>query len=122
MGALLPVIGQCRVECLHGQPNLQMGDDKRCGHDLKAEHVLGRRLLDPGTRQCPQALIGQIGGDAAQHFGQIRSRAAAWIEHIDVFRGQPIGQAKIVPQSLVHAGDHVAHHFGRRVPDAELFP
>ena len=99
-----------------------MGDDKRRRHDLKAEHALSRRLLDPRTRQRTQALAFQIGGDAAQHFSQIRSGAAARVEHIDVFRREAIGQAEIVPQSLVHASDHVAHHFRWRVPDAELFP
>ena len=122
LGAFRSVIGQCRVECLHGQPNLQVSNDKRRGHDLKAEHALSRRLFDPRPNQRTQALIVQIGGDAAQHLGQIRPGAAARIEHIDIFRGQPIGQAEIVPQSLVHAGYHVAHHFGWRVPDAELFP
>ena len=65
VGAFLPVIGQRRVERLHGQPNLQMGHDKRRRHDLKAEHALGRRLLDPCASQRTQALIFQIGGNAA---------------------------------------------------------
>ena len=38
-GALIPVVRQRRVERLHGQPDLQMGDDERRGHDLEAEYA-----------------------------------------------------------------------------------
>ena len=62
----------------------------------------------------------QVGRDAAQHFGQIGPGAAAGIEDIDVLRCQPLGDVEIVPKRLVHAGDHVADNFRRRVPDTEL--
>ena len=53
---------------------------------------------------------------------RIRPGAAARIEHIDVFRGQPIGNVEIVLKRLVHAGNHVLHDLGGRIPDPQLFP
>ena len=100
-GALRPVVGQRRIEILHGQPDLQMGDDKRRGHDLEAEHALGRRLLDPCADERAQAPIFQIGRDTAQYLRQIGSGATAWIEYIDVFRRQPIRYVEIVFESAL---------------------
>ena len=42
-------------------------------------------------------------------------------KHIDVFRREAVRDTEVVFQRLVHAGDHIAHDFVRRVPDAELF-
>ena len=64
----------------------------------------------------------EIGGDAPKYFRQIRPGAAAWVEHVDVLRRQPVGDAEIVPQRLVHTRHHVAHDFRWRVPNAELLP
>ena len=69
---------------------------------------------------APEALTFEIGGDAAQHLRQIGAGAAAGVKHVDVLRGETLRDAEIVLQRPVHAGDHVADHFGRRVPDAEL--
>ena len=97
-----------------------MGDDERRGHDLEAEDALGCGLLDARSCQSAQAASLQIVGDPAQHLGEVCPGAAAGIEHVDVLRRQPVGDAEIVLERPVHAGDHVAHHLGRRVPDAEL--
>ena len=74
----------------------------------------------PRARERAEALSFEIGCDPAQHFRQIGPGAAARVEHIDILRRQAFGDAEIVLQRPVHAGDHVAHHFRRRVPDAEL--
>ena len=62
----------------------------------------------------------EVGGDAAQDLGEIRARAAAWIEDVDVVGGQAVGDAEVVLQGAVDAGDHVPHDLSRCVPDAEL--
>ena len=119
-GAFGFVVGQRRAEVLQGQADLQMGNDEGRRHDLEAEHPLRRRLFHPRAGEGTEALSFEVGGDAAQHFRQIRAGAAARIEHVDVLRGETVRDAKIVLQRLVHAGDHVADHFRRRVPDTEL--
>ena len=119
-GALAPIIGERRIEVLHRQANLQMGDDEGRGHDLEAEHPLGRRLPDPCAGERPEALTFEIGGDAAQHLRQIGAGTAARVEHEDVLRRESVRDAEVVLQRPVHPRDHVADHFGRRVPDAEL--
>ena len=97
-----------------------MGDDEGGGHDLEAEDPFGRRLFHPRAGERAQAPAFQIGGDAAQHFGEIGPGAAAGVEHIDVFRRQPLGDIQVVLQRPVDPRDHVADHFRRRVPDPEL--
>ena len=77
-------------------------------------------MLHPRTGERAKALSFQIDGDAAQHFGEIGPGAAARVEHVDVLRREAIRDAEIVLECLVHAGDHVADHFRRRVPDAQL--
>ena len=119
-GPLGSVLGERRVEVLHGEPDLEMGDDEGRGHDLEAEHAFGRRLFHPRTGQRPEALAFEIGGDAAQHLRQIGPGAGARVEHVDVLRRQPFGDAEVVLKRLVHPGDHVADDLRRRVPDAEL--
>ena len=63
----------------------------------------------------------EVGGDAAHHLGEIRAGAAAGVEYVDVIGGQPFGDAEIVRQRPVDAGDHVSDDLGGGVPDAELF-
>ena len=65
-GALGAVIGQRRIDVLHGQADLQMGDGEGRGHDLEAEHPLRRRLADPRTRERPEAAPAEVGGDATR--------------------------------------------------------
>ena len=62
----------------------------------------------------------QVGGDAAQRLGEVGARAAAGIEDVDVVRREPVGDAEVVLQGAVDAGDHVADHLGGGVPDAKL--
>ena len=97
-----------------------MGDDEGRWHDLEAEDALGCGLFDARSGQSPQAASFQISGDATQHLGEVCTRAAAWIKHVDVLRRQSIGYAEIILEGPVHAGDHVSHHLGRRIPDAKL--
>ena len=97
-----------------------MGDDEGRGHDFEAEHPLGRRLLDACACERTEALVLEIGGDAAQHFGEIGAGTAARVEHVDVVRREPVRDAKVVLERSVDAGNHVANHFGGRVPDAEF--
>ena len=77
-------------------------------------------LLDPRAGKRAEAASFEVGGDAAQHLGEVGSSAAAGVEHVDVLRRQPVRDAEIVLQRLVHAGHHVADDFGGRVPDAQL--
>ena len=72
--------------------------------------------------RAPRPRPSRLAGDAAQHFCEIRAGAAARVEHVDVFRGEALGDAEVVLQRLVNASDHVAHHFRWRVPDAQLLP
>ena len=118
--ALRPVVRQRRVEILHGEPDLQMGDDEGRGHNLETKHPFQCRLLHPRTGERTKALSFQIGGDAAQHFGQIGPGAAARVEHVDVLRREAVRYAEVVLQCFVHTGDHVADDFHRRVPDTQL--
>ena len=73
-----------------------MCDDEWSGHDLEAEDALGCGLLDPGSGQSAQTASLKIGFDPAQHLGEVCTRAAARIEHVDVLRRQPVGDAEIV--------------------------
>ena len=58
-----------------------MRDDEGGGHDLEAEHALGCRFLDScAPASAPTPWFIEIVGDALQHFGQIGSRTAAWIQ------------------------------------------
>ena len=95
-GAFLTVVGQRRVELLHGQPDLKVGDDERRGHDLEAEHPFERRLLDARAGQRAQSLAPKVEGNAAERFTQIRAGTAAGVENVDVIRGQPLGDAEII--------------------------
>ena len=54
-GTFIAIVRQGSVQVLHGQPNLQMGDDKRGGHDLEAEHSVHGRLFDPCTGEGAHA-------------------------------------------------------------------
>ena len=76
--------------------------------------------LHPRPGEGAQASTLQVGGDAPQHLSKIRPRAAAGVQDVDVLGRQPVGDAQVVSQRPVHAGDHVAHHLGGRVPDAKL--
>ena len=58
--------------------------------------------------------------DAAQDRRHVGARAAAGIEHVDVVRGEAVGDAKILLERLVHARHHVGDDLARRVPDAQL--
>ena len=97
-----------------------MRDDEGRGHDLEAEHATHGRLLHPRAGERTEAPAREVGGDPAQDFRQIGPGAAARIEHIDVLRREAIGNTEVVSHRLVHAGDHVADHLRRRVPDPQL--
>ena len=62
----------------------------------------------------------EIGADSAEHLGNVGASAAARIEHVDVIGRQPVGDAEVIFESTVDAGDHVPYDLGRRVPDAKL--
>ena len=119
-GALGLVVRQGRVEGLHSETDLQVGDDEGRGHDLEAEDPLGGGALHRGAGESAEAAALQVGGDAAQRLGKVGARAAAGIEDVDVVRREPVGDAEIVLEGSVDAGDHVAHHLGGGVPDAKL--
>ena len=97
-----------------------MGDDEGRGHDLEAEHALRRRLANPRPHERPEAATAEVGGDAAQHLGQIGTGAATRVEHVDVLGRESVRDVEVVLQRPVHAGHHVANHLRRRVPDTEL--
>ena len=100
------VVRRRRVERLHGEPDLQMGDDEGRRHDLEAEHALRRRLPDPRAGKRAEAAPFKIGGDAGRsHLRQVGPRAAARIEHVDVLGRQPVRDAEVILQRPVHAGD-----------------
>ena len=111
-GALVPVVGQRGVEGLHGESDLQVCDDEWGGHDLEAEDALGGRPLHVGTCECAEAAVLEVVGDAAQDLREVRARAAAGVEDVDVVGGQAVGDAEVVLQGAVDAGDHVPHHLG----------
>ena len=119
-GALGAVRGERGIERLQGQADLEMRDDERRRHDLEAEHPFGRRLLHPRAGQRAQAAPVEVGGDAPEHLGEIGAGAAAGVEDVDVVGGQAVGDAQVVAQRAVDAGDHVADDLGGGVPDAEL--
>ena len=52
--------------------------------------------------------------------GEVRPSAAAGVEDVDVVGRQAVGDAQVLLQRHVDAGDHVTHHLGGRVPDAKL--
>jgi len=56
-----------------------------------------------------------------QHFNQVRTGAAAGIEHDHVGIGEAIGQIQFGAKDMVDAGNLVLDDFRRGVPDAELF-
>ena len=74
--------------------------------------------MRPGQRS--EAAVLEVGRDAAQDLGEVRAGAAAWVEDVDVIGGQAVGDAQVVLQGAVDAGDHVAHDLGGGVPDAKL--
>ena len=113
------LLAERRAQFAQGEGDLQVRDDEGGGHDLEAENAPGRRLPHPRPRQRAQPPALEVGGDPPQNFGQIGARAAAGVENVDVLRRQPVGDAEIALERVVHAGDHVAHDFGRGVPDAE---
>ena len=65
-GPLGAVVGQRRIQVLHGQAELHMGNDEGRGHDLEAEHALRRRLADPRPRERPEAAPAEVGGDVTR--------------------------------------------------------
>ncbi len=91
-----PRVRQLRVELLHGEPDLQMGDHEGRRHDLEAEHPLRRRPLHRAPASAPMPRPLQVGGDAAQDFRQIGPGAAARVQHIDVVRRETAGDAEVV--------------------------
>ena len=90
------VIRQRGVEGLHREADLQVGDDEGGGHYFKAEHAFSGRLLDPCAGERAQSAGFQVCCDAAQRLGEKCARSAAWIQHVDVFCRQPVGDAEIV--------------------------
>ena len=97
-----------------------MGDDERGRHDLEAEHSLGCGPLDSRAGERAQALALQVFGDPPEHLGKVGAGAAAGVEDVDVIGGESVGDAEIVLEGPVDAGDHVAHDLVWGVPDAEL--
>ena len=97
-----------------------MGDDEGRGHDLEPKYPAGGRLLHLRAGEGAQAFALEVGGDAAQHLGKVCAGAAAWVEDVDVPGRQPVGDTQVLLQRHVDPGDHVAHHLGGRVPDAQL--
>ena len=95
-GAFHAVVGQRGVELLHRQPDLQVGDNERRGHDLEAEYPLCGGLLHTRAGKRAQPLVVEIGCDAAQDFSQIRAGAAAGVEHIHVVGRETVGDVEIV--------------------------
>ena len=110
-----------RAQRLHRKPYLQMRDDQRSGHNLEAEHALGGGALQERARQGAGPAFPQVGLDAAQRLREVSPRAAAGIQDVDVLRREPSVYAEVVPERLVHPGDHIPHDFGRGVPNAHLF-
>ena len=88
--AFRPVAGERRVEVLHGQADLQMGNHEGGGHDLETEYALRCCLLYSRSRECAEAASFEVGGDAAQHFGEIGPGAAAGVEHVHVLRRESV--------------------------------
>ena len=80
--------------------------------------VAARLTLAPG--EGAQALAPQVFGDPAEHLGKVGAGAAAGVEDVDVVGGESVGDAEIVLEGAVDAGDHVAYDLVGRVPDAEL--
>ena len=117
-GALVPVLGERGVEGLHGESDLEVCDDEGSGHDLEAEDAPGGRPLHVRPCQGSEAAVLEVGGDAAQDLGEVCAGAAAWVEDVDVIGGQAVGDAEVVPEGAVDAGDHVPHDLGGGVPDA----
>ena len=97
-----------------------MRDHEGGRHYLEAEDPMRGGLLHPRTGESTQALALQICCDATQHLGQVRAGTAAGVENVHVLAGQPVGDAEVVLEGLVHAGHHVAHHLGGGVPHAKL--
>ena len=95
------------------RPTWRWATTKGGGHDLEAEDALGGRPLHVRPGQGAEAAVLEVVGDAAQHLGEVCAGAAAGIEDVDVVGGQAVGDAQVVLQGAVDAGDHVAHHLGR---------
>ena len=87
----------------------------------KPEHAPGRRLLHPRTGQRAQAASFQIGGDAAQPLrrDRPRCRSRGRARRRSPPRARPGCRGRPFSARSTR-GDHVAHHFRRRVPDPEL--
>ncbi len=105
---------------LQQQPQLQVGDDKGRGHDFKTKDPLLGSFFNGVAAEGVSALGLPGGGDAPQHFHQVRTGAAAGIQHVDPLVGQAVGQAQFLAQYGVDAGDHVLHNLWWGVPDAQL--
>ena len=101
-GAFVVVIGQWGVQFLHGEADLQVRDHEGGGHYLEAEDPMRGGLLHPRTGESTQAPALQVCCDATQHFGQVRAGTAAGVEDVHVLAGQPVGDAQVVLQGLVH--------------------
>ena len=84
----------------------------------KTRPVAARFTCAPVSAPRPRSW--RLDGDAAQDLGEVRAGAAAGVEDVDVVGGQAVGDAQVVLQGAVDAGDHVAHHLGGGVPDAKL--
>ena len=119
-GALVPVLGEGCVEGLHGEADLEVCYDERGGHYLEAEDAAGGGALHLRPCEGSEAAVLEVGCDAAQDLGEVCAGAAAGVEDVDVVGGQAVGDAEVVLEGAVDAGDHVAHDLDGGVPDAEL--
>ena len=97
-----------------------MGHDERGRHDLEAEDALRGGPLDGGAGERAGPASRRLAAMRRRDFGQVRARAAAGVEHVDVVGGESGGDAKVVLEGAIDAGDHVADDFGGGVPDAQL--
>jgi len=93
---------------------------KRRRWNLEAEHALHCRALDLLRRERIAAFFAKGFRDPVKDLDQVGTRAAARIEHIDIWGGETVGKMKFLAQHLIDERDHIAHDFAWRVPNAKL--
>ena len=111
---------QRHAEALQIEAHLHVRHHERSGQYLETENPVKSRRLDLLADQRVAVLLPEGLLDALEHRDDVRPRAGAGVEHVDVVAGQPVGQPELGAQHGVHPLDHVVHHLRRRVPDAQL--
>src|SRR5207249_3596492 len=109
-----------RAQILQEKAELQVRDHERRRQNLKSKNAVARSVFEVARQQSIPALFLERAVYAVEHFHEIRTSAAARIEHVHVLVREAERQTQFLAEHSVNPFHHVLDDFGWRVPHAQL--